>query len=56
MIVTIGLALGQIDREIVSVTALTLVITSTISTYMVIANQPWRSSPRSATSRPGFTA
>ena len=39
VIVTIGLALGQIDREIVSVTALTLVITSTISTYMVIANQ-----------------
>lgn len=38
VIVTIGLGLGQIDREVVSVMALTLVITSTLSTYMVIAN------------------
>jgi voltage-gated potassium channel Kch len=38
VIVSIGLALGQIDREVTSVMALTLVITSTLSTYMVIAN------------------
>lgn len=38
VIVSIGLALGQIDREVTSVMALTLVITSTLSTYMVLAN------------------
>jgi Kef-type K+ transport system membrane component KefB len=38
VIVTIGLGLQQIDREVVSVMALTLVITSTLSTYMVLAN------------------
>ena len=38
VIVSIGLALGHIDREITSIMALTLVITSTLSTYMVIAN------------------
>ncbi len=38
VIASIGLALGHIDREITSITALTLVITSTLSTYMVMAN------------------
>jgi len=38
VIVSIGLALGHIDREITSVMALTLVITSTLSTYMVMSN------------------
>ncbi len=38
VIVSIGLALGQIDREVTSVMALTLVITSTLSTYLVMAN------------------
>jgi Kef-type K+ transport system membrane component KefB len=38
VIVSIGLALGQIDREVVSVIALTLVVTSTLSTYMIMAN------------------
>jgi len=38
VIVSIGLALGQIDREVTSVMALTLVVTSTLSTYMVLAN------------------
>jgi Kef-type K+ transport system membrane component KefB len=38
VIVTIGLTLGQIDREVTSVMALTLVITATLSTYMVMAN------------------
>jgi Kef-type K+ transport system membrane component KefB/voltage-gated potassium channel Kch len=38
VIVSIGLALGHIDREVTSVMALTLVITSTLSTYMVLAN------------------
>lgn len=38
VIVTIGLSLGHIDREVSSVMALTLVLTSTISTYMVMSN------------------
>jgi Kef-type K+ transport system membrane component KefB/voltage-gated potassium channel Kch len=38
VIVSIGLALGHIGREIVSITALTLVITATVSTYMMMAN------------------
>jgi Kef-type K+ transport system membrane component KefB/Trk K+ transport system NAD-binding subunit len=38
VIVSIGLALGQIDREVTSVMALTLVITATVSTYLVTAN------------------
>ncbi|MBX3028357.1 cation:proton antiporter [bacterium] len=38
VIVSIGLALGHIDREVTSVMALTLVITSTVSTYMVMSN------------------
>jgi len=38
VIATLGLALGHIDREIVSITALTLVITSTVSTYMMTFN------------------
>lgn len=38
VIVSIGLDLGQIDREVTSVMALTLVVTSTLSTYMVMSN------------------
>jgi Kef-type K+ transport system membrane component KefB len=38
VIVSIGLALGHIDREVSSVMALTLVVTSTISTYLVLSN------------------
>jgi Kef-type K+ transport system membrane component KefB len=38
VIVSIGLSLGHIDREVTSIMALTLVITSTLSTYMIIAN------------------
>ncbi|MFN8644233.1 MAG: cation:proton antiporter [Candidatus Binatia bacterium] len=38
VIVSIGLVLGQIDREVTSVMALTLVVTSTLSTYMVMSN------------------
>jgi Kef-type K+ transport system membrane component KefB len=38
VIVSIGLDLGQIDREVTSVMALTLVVTSTVSTYMVMSN------------------
>ena len=38
VIVSIGLTLGQIDREVTSVMALTLVVTSTLSTYMVMSN------------------
>jgi len=38
VIVTLGLALGHIDREVSSVMALTLVLTATLSTYMVMAN------------------
>ncbi len=39
VIVSIGLGLGQIDREVTSIIALTLVITSTVSTYMILANR-----------------
>lgn len=38
VIASIGLGLGHIDREIVSMTALTLVITATLSTYMMMAS------------------
>lgn len=38
VIVSIGLALGHIDREITSIIALTLVVTSTLSTYLIMAN------------------
>jgi Kef-type K+ transport system membrane component KefB len=38
VIVSVGLTLGHVGREIASILALTLVITSTVSTYMVIAN------------------
>lgn len=38
VIVSIGLALGHIDREVTSVIALTLVLTSTVSTYLVMSN------------------
>lgn len=38
VIVTIGLGLGHIDREVTSVIALTLVVTSTVSTYLVMSN------------------
>jgi Kef-type K+ transport system membrane component KefB len=38
VIVALGLSLGHIGRDVASILALTLVITSTISTYMVMAN------------------
>jgi Kef-type K+ transport system membrane component KefB len=38
VIVALGVALGQIDSSITSILALTLVITSTISTYMIMGN------------------
>jgi len=38
VIVSIGLSLGHIGPEISSVMALTLVVTSTLTTYMVLAN------------------
>lgn len=38
VIVTIGHALGHVDAEATSIMALALVITSTVSTYMVMAN------------------
>jgi Kef-type K+ transport system membrane component KefB len=38
VIVTLGLTLGHVGRDIASILALTLVITSTVSTYMVMAN------------------
>lgn len=38
VIVSVGLSLGQIDREVTSIIALTLVVTSTLSTYMITAN------------------
>lgn len=37
VIVTVGLALGQIDRDVASVIALALVVTATLSTYMMTA-------------------
>lgn len=38
VIAALGLSLGHIGRDVASILALTLVITSTISTYMVMAN------------------
>jgi voltage-gated potassium channel Kch len=38
VIAALGVSLGQIDASITSVLALTLVITSTLSTYMIMAN------------------
>lgn len=38
VIVTIGVGLGHIGPDVVSITALTLVITATLSTYMMMAN------------------
>jgi Kef-type K+ transport system membrane component KefB/voltage-gated potassium channel Kch len=38
VIAALGLSLGHIGREVASILALTLVITSTVSTYMVMAN------------------
>jgi Kef-type K+ transport system membrane component KefB len=38
VIVSLGLTLGHIGRDIASIMALTLVITATLSTYMVMAN------------------
>jgi Kef-type K+ transport system membrane component KefB len=38
VIVALGLTLGHVDREIASILALTLVITSTVSTYMIMGN------------------
>src|SRR4051812_19148845 len=38
VIAALGVSLGQIDSSITSVLALTLVITSTLSTYMIMAN------------------
>jgi len=38
VIVALGLTLGHVSREIASILALTLVITSTISTYMIMGN------------------
>jgi Kef-type K+ transport system membrane component KefB len=38
VIVALGLSLGHVGREIASILALTLVITSTISTYMIMGN------------------
>ena len=38
VIVALGLTLGHIGREVASILALTLVITSTVSTYLMMAN------------------
>ncbi|HZO27030.1 MAG TPA: cation:proton antiporter [Chloroflexota bacterium] len=38
VIVALGLSLGHVGRDIASILALTLVITSTVSTYMIMAN------------------
>jgi Kef-type K+ transport system membrane component KefB len=38
VIVALGLSLGHIGREVASILALVLVITSTLSTYMIMAN------------------
>jgi Kef-type K+ transport system membrane component KefB len=38
VIVALGLSLGHIGRDVASILALTLIITSTVSTYMMIAN------------------
>jgi Kef-type K+ transport system membrane component KefB len=38
VIVSLGLSLGHVGRDVASILALTLVITSTVSTYMVMAS------------------
>ena len=38
VIVALGLSLGQVGRDVASILALSLVITSTLSTYMIMAN------------------
>jgi voltage-gated potassium channel Kch len=38
VIVALGMTLGHVGRDIASILALTLVVTSTISTYMIMAN------------------
>ena len=38
VIVALGLSLGHVGRDIASILALTLVITSTVSTYMIMGN------------------
>jgi voltage-gated potassium channel Kch len=38
VIVAVGLSLGHVGRDLASILALTLVITSTISTYMIMGN------------------
>jgi voltage-gated potassium channel Kch len=38
VIVALGLSLGHVGRDVASILALTLVVTSTISTYMIVAN------------------
>ncbi|MDP8921719.1 MAG: cation:proton antiporter [Chloroflexota bacterium] len=38
VIVTLGLSLGHVGRDVASIVALTVVITATVSTYMVFAN------------------
>ena len=38
VIVAVGLSLGHVGREVASILALTLVITSTLSTYMIMGN------------------
>ena len=38
VIVALGLALGHVGRDVASIVALTVVITSTVSTYMIVAN------------------
>ena len=40
VIVALGLALGHVGRDVASIIALTVVITSTVSTYMIVANNP----------------
>ena len=38
VIVALGLSLGHVGRDVASILALTLVITSTVSTYMIVGN------------------
>lgn len=38
VIVALGLSLGHVGRDVASILALTLVVTSTVSTYLVMAN------------------
>jgi voltage-gated potassium channel Kch len=40
VIVSLGLALGHVGRDVASIVALTVVITATVSTYMIVANNP----------------